>query len=405
MYIHLNQIKHQLNLRKHIPLYRNEIGSILKELRRKHNLTLEEGAEGICSISYLSKIENNMMIPNDKYLDQFKIKYNIKDISFINQNLENLYYELIEGFMTKKINILDLTNHIDYKSKLINYIRIVQNESFFETEKLYLDLITYIKNFSDLEVNLFLYATALILKYQGRLQDAFHCLDLYKNKNNNFLLELLIQKEKLILSMMINNHAYIVLNKDSLIEKLARYDYYEIINEIKYSYLNYLIQFINENELNDLLEKHSRLSLIHKNYLKTRFLYLNARYQEAYKLIIGKERIDKEHYFLAIRILNKLNHKDEIIDLLKHKVTNINKNEDLTLAYLKCKLNKNNIEHLDFIRNQIMKVNDFPDLIDDLNFWYEEGIEYFKKDNFYKEATYLSQMMIRKIRSLATSFK
>lgn len=403
MYIHLNQIKHQLNLRKSIPLYRNEIGSILKELRRQNNLTLEEGAEGICSISYLSKIENNMMIPNDKYLEQFKIKYNIKDISFKNQNLDDYYNEIIENFIDKKQTNLELINNIDYKSKLINYIKLVQNDLFIETEKYYLDLIIYIKNFSDLELNLFLYATSLTLKYQGRLQDAFYCLDLYKIENHNFLLKLLIQKQKLILSMMINNHAYIVINKDKLIEDLSKYDYYELINEIKYSYLNYLIQFINENEFNELIEKHNKLNFINKNYLKARFLYLNARYQEAYKLIIGKERIDKEHYLLAIRILNKLNHKDEIIDLINHPIIKLNKNENLTLAYLKCKLNKKNIEHLDFIRNQIMKVNDFPDLMDDLNFWYEEGIEYFKKDNFYKEATYLSQMMIRKIRSLANN--
>ena len=45
--------------RKECKLYETKpIGSAIKFKRKAMNMTLEEGSEGICSVSYLSKIEN-----------------------------------------------------------------------------------------------------------------------------------------------------------------------------------------------------------------------------------------------------------------------------------------------------------------------------------------------------------
>jgi len=62
MYINIHNVKHQIGLRKHLPEDGEDIGSMIRHQRRKMNLTLEEGAEGNCSVSYLSKVENNQII-------------------------------------------------------------------------------------------------------------------------------------------------------------------------------------------------------------------------------------------------------------------------------------------------------------------------------------------------------
>ena len=50
--------------RKECKLYETKpIGSAIKFKRKAMNMTLEEGSEGICSVSYLSKIENNFGLP------------------------------------------------------------------------------------------------------------------------------------------------------------------------------------------------------------------------------------------------------------------------------------------------------------------------------------------------------
>ena len=42
-------------------------------------MTLEEGAAGICSISYLSKLENNQIEPNLDFVDQLVERFDIKE--------------------------------------------------------------------------------------------------------------------------------------------------------------------------------------------------------------------------------------------------------------------------------------------------------------------------------------
>ena len=41
----------------------NRQSARLKHYRLQRNLTLEEVSDGICSVSYLSKLENNLLIP------------------------------------------------------------------------------------------------------------------------------------------------------------------------------------------------------------------------------------------------------------------------------------------------------------------------------------------------------
>lgn len=40
--------------------------------KKTKNMTLNEGAEGICSISYLSKVENNLIEPSELILNDLK---------------------------------------------------------------------------------------------------------------------------------------------------------------------------------------------------------------------------------------------------------------------------------------------------------------------------------------------
>ncbi|MBO8155733.1 MAG: helix-turn-helix domain-containing protein [Bacillaceae bacterium] len=45
------------------------IGKVIRDLRVKQNMTQQDLAKGICSVTYLSKIENNNMTPSDEVLE------------------------------------------------------------------------------------------------------------------------------------------------------------------------------------------------------------------------------------------------------------------------------------------------------------------------------------------------
>ena len=64
----ISSLKNRINKRIELEKFKSDftdIGSFIKKKRKELNVTQDEISTGICSISYLSKIENNQIIPND----------------------------------------------------------------------------------------------------------------------------------------------------------------------------------------------------------------------------------------------------------------------------------------------------------------------------------------------------
>ena len=71
---------------------------IIKGERIKQNKTLEEVASGICSISYLCKLENYMIYPPQNLVKQVFEKMNITYDDINEENLENILDDSIVNF-------------------------------------------------------------------------------------------------------------------------------------------------------------------------------------------------------------------------------------------------------------------------------------------------------------------
>ncbi|PAT01151.1 hypothetical protein CI105_07865, partial [Candidatus Izimaplasma bacterium ZiA1] len=59
-----------------------DIGSFIKKQRIIKDVTQEKLSEGICSISYLSKIENNQIIPNHYLVKKIFERLNVNEDCF-----------------------------------------------------------------------------------------------------------------------------------------------------------------------------------------------------------------------------------------------------------------------------------------------------------------------------------
>lgn len=68
-----------------------EIGTFIKKRRKDLNMTQDMISNGICSISYLSKIENNQIAPNAFFIKEIMSKLDIEE-DFVNKNLEDQSY-------------------------------------------------------------------------------------------------------------------------------------------------------------------------------------------------------------------------------------------------------------------------------------------------------------------------
>lgn len=405
MYIHIGFIKNQLRLRKHLPTMQEDVGSILKHHRKEMGLTLEEGALGICSVSYLSKVENNLIYPSDKYIALFeeKFKVELKDKPY--RTDEDIADEIIiKHFYDEAIEVdLKFFSGLDYKSKLNQLLYLTITNQIERAKKQYMELMPYIKNLNTKELKIFLYSISCILTSEGRLKDAFCVLNMDTPYPMDSYLGCLMMKSRIILATKMNNHPFILLNYEQVVSYLIDHEYYHVAHDLKYHYIVYLVQFITYENLVIMLDKSLHLKEEQKKYVLARYYFLNGAYEDAYPIIQGLELYDISFYNLSIQILNKINDKETLKKLITHQKYKDNIQMNLMSSYLNEKHFSRRLTTTNFIKNQIMKINDLPDMIDQLHFWYEESLENFKAHGFYKDATHMGHLIYRKIRDLSTT--
>ncbi|HPG42535.1 MAG TPA: helix-turn-helix transcriptional regulator, partial [Acholeplasmataceae bacterium] len=134
--MNLNYVYRQLRKRaelKHFEI--KPIGSAIRLKRKELGMTLEEGAEGICSISYLSKLENNQIDPNLDFVDQLVDRFGLKDqIAFDIESYESDLKELTKlmfHFEKPKRSFIDTyRDREDHQAMVIHVIETYLHDEY-----------------------------------------------------------------------------------------------------------------------------------------------------------------------------------------------------------------------------------------------------------------------------------
>ncbi len=126
----------------------NDIGGYIKKKRKELNVTQDTVSNGICSVSYLSKIENNQIVPKEFYVREIMEKLDVdkeyfeKDLNdslYLNKMLKGIFYlddelieqtfieiEMIEHNLT--INICKLAYYVYFgKTDNNQYVMMLEN--------------------------------------------------------------------------------------------------------------------------------------------------------------------------------------------------------------------------------------------------------------------------------------
>lgn len=403
MYMYFSHLKHQVSLRKIVPTVNTPLGSRIKHYRLQLNQTLEEFASDLCSISYLSKVENNQIKPSDKFLDALSSKYEVSfnDASF---TFHDEWFEtMIDAFFNEKLCKLpdQIIFDVDYKSKLLNLAEAVLMKDFIKAKSMYFDVLSHLKCFTDKELALFLYIIAQIFHEEGRLRHAFDTLHLFNLYEDETKLKLLIKKLKFELAIEMNNHPYILIEYHKIINLCLNKEYYHLAHQIRYAYLSYMAQFMDKDQFDKSVKDSKHFSDSQLAYLLAKHDYEHGAYQQCYERLNGYVHYHRRHYLLAVKALNKLKDKDELVVLLDAPIKSYDQQLRLIVEYLKTKYTKRYQSVGTFIRNEILKSNELADNVEDLLFWYEEGLELFKSQGFYKDATQLCQLIFKHHRQLS----
>ena len=122
--MNLSSLKNKIERRNH---YRNtqeefqDIGNVIKDKRKKMNMTQDAISKGICSISYLSKIENNQIIPNEFFVkeimerlevDDLVVDKTINDLKTLRQLTYDIFYNRTDSIIQLYEEIKSINHNV-----------------------------------------------------------------------------------------------------------------------------------------------------------------------------------------------------------------------------------------------------------------------------------------------------
>jgi HTH-type transcriptional regulator, quorum sensing regulator NprR len=281
-----------------------EYGPLIKYFRTQMGLTQKDLAKDICSVSHLSKIENNSKDANIETISLLLEKLNI-DKSEINEKEEKiksllrllnekmLFFQKneVDQIFEKLANIEDIipfsTSLYTYELTKYRYFlfkgnlkKAQQQENLLNKQK---------KNFSQQENYLFQHYNAICLIMQGQYQKADTVLELLMTVNNSEFVsgELLYHRALVKSSLEHSDHA-IYFGKKALQAFMNDHNFIRILHTLMLLGINYTYSKIYEEALEcfqhlmrnaELLNESQFLPHVYHNigYLKTKM----EKYPEA----------------------------------------------------------------------------------------------------------------------------
>jgi len=290
------------------------IGAIIKLNRIKQNLTQEELAEGIISISYLSKIENGKIEPNDEVIKLLCLRLGIE----INRQIDDETKALCHEWFRLLLSCTDVEK-LKEKYKEVN------------------ELVNTIQDL-ELQILLKIHLIRYFLKI-GDNDQAFEHLTQLKDFQKTFTLE-----QKYYWNKFCGNYYYIIEDYNEALK------YYTLSEDCLIN-----LEFTDE-EIADLAYS---LSL---TYSKLRITSLALRTAskslEIYRQIYNFSRCAQCHLILGISYRRINNHDNAIknYQLAKQLAEQINNNEIIQLTHL-------NLGYLYFVQGKTDQAIDYLDKI------------------------------------------
>ncbi len=220
----INSLRNKINKRIKVSDYKSdfqEIGSFIKKKRKELNVTQDVISSGICSISYLSKIENNQIIPNKYYVKEIMEKLDVEE-SFYQKNLDDKLYlnNLLKGIFYLDDHLVEKT-YLEIKdiehNLVINIVKLGYYIHFHkEDENQYVMMLeNLVTNMNDFELKIYLYLSAAYFISKEKYKTALEVLLLAS--------KILISNE--YLNALISEATYLV--KQRLLKKNSSLEDYQ----------------------------------------------------------------------------------------------------------------------------------------------------------------------------------
>ncbi len=383
------------------------VGSIVRWQRKRKNMTLHEGAEGICSISYLSKVENSLIEPSEKILENLKKRFDIETlIDYDIKRYDQHYDDIIKTiFNFKKVSSFYKDMYFDledFKSKLILYCYYIDHNNLDEAKSIFKFLEVEVSKFTQKEINLFFFMTALLLYKEGKYYLALEMLKLTNVVKDELLLSLLIENLYYNLQMLLEKYVDASKTLLELEQNLIKKQYFHRYQQLQSLKVVYNLKNFNYDEG---LKKIQALKEASKNqkFVFTSFLQILHDKDINISKIENQQLNNIEFYILSLIYYDNIEDDEKIIKLIESSKTFLKTPLTEQLEFFL--INKYQTDHEAFSRYVRHVTSNFKNnyngiiiikqlLNNAANFFEKQS--YYKTANQLRKSTYLLSLNLKR---------
>jgi len=393
--------------------YYRGVGQVLRKRRIELNMTQEAVSKGICSNTYLSKIENNQIVINREHLYMLmeRMQMPVDEISFPEEMLEYLvksvklfFYRDVEGYR----ELFDEVNKYQF-AVLLQIVKLgyyTLTEDYENAELVYNEVFRYLNSLEEFGFSVFLIFSSFYNLGVRNYKNARIILDKVENRfqNDDITYGLYNYSKFLIygnlhLNMTASEAAQIAINIFNKYSNIVRINELYLWKEIFTVYEgNYDSSYFNPNILKFVTDKDRNIYLnVLASSSKDPLPYLENLIEEEEGYLLGLF-LKARYYFLTDKI-EQFKETYDLINGLHYKMKS-----KIDYAYI-LKMMKNNDEILlkEYLINHVLEY-----AIKKQNIYFMKSIslsisDILAKKNRYKDALSYRQKLDNNIMSFQLS--
>ena len=401
MKIDVSKLRQELDKRESWKI-QEKWGSLIQDKRKQKNWSLNELADGICSPSYLSRIENGLTTPSEnlitRLLDKLWLNWTDDQINIW------VLREITKGILYG-IQIDESFNNLqydDFNSLVVVIGYNVYNKNYADAIKAYNWLRSYIMFLSDEGRNYLLLFLSILSFKTHNYVNAFDIIELINLKDNEddnltYLQRIIRVKSGLLL----NKIAIIHSDYPDIIDDLRNDGLIEQSDSLQKAFLLYFARYQSVDKIKKKLEKMETIDERSYDYILGKAYFYNKDYEEAIKIAAKYYQTDKDFWFLVLRTLNILDDTDSIKVLISHMHKfNLSKGKKFLVELYQNKHFQDDKRFLKFLRYNLLENEIFIEEYEILTEVTYEASDAFKKYFMYKESNQVSQTILPKLKNM-----
>lgn len=386
------------------------IGSAIRFSRKALNMTLEEGAEGICSVSYLSKIENNQIELSDRFANQLMERFNLNtDSTHYVSEYENHILHLSQSLLHKNKPNPEVLGfyegRTDHQSLLIDFSFHHLHQNHSKRDKAFIKIKPMIQLLNDHELGLFL---SVIADYHYLIERFEMCYDVVMMMPDDKDLDCVLQalKKKYFLKSAIKLHRLVDVLE--YMEPFYRYAFenhlYAVIQELRLDYLWLLSYYRHPSHMEFLLSKFDVASPDNRAWIMANAHYFQRDYFKALSIIDPFKEASESHETLYWLIVDKI--KPEILSFESTPPfcdDEPKSSAEFIKRHLYYKYHQESKETLHYLRRDMMGMRILPEHPFVTEYLLLDTDDLFCQQHYYKESSSALRKLIYHNNQLKTA--